>query len=484
MRDLWVEDDAYLNCALAVAHGEVPYHDFVLQHTPLLEELVAAGLAITGPSIRSVEIATQVVVVWMLMLIAVVGWRLGGPRTAAGAVVLAAWSPVLWRYRLFHRELVLVVPVLAAVALLAGVRRGRGRTLAIGALLALAVLVKFTAVAYAFAVVAALALERTWGSRAAASAALSLALIAGGTVSLLAAVLGWPFVAQVLLFGIQVPSLGDMAAKLAIVTHDLVPLLLAAVAGSVGVVVTDSWRRWRPVLLAGWLGALFVLILKPVAWGHNVLELLPWAALLAAAGVERLAVSLPDRWRSSSAAAVVVAVVALSLGWFAAGPPPRGPRRWIAESEISRLALATRRAAAHDEPVFVPSLVAFVADRRELVINFEIAAWSREVEEATRHERGPSALRRVLQGMRARDYVEVVDGSLAATADAAVTAIRSRRLAVVATPRDLWRSPLFPFGVDPQLLQSSGYRPLTSSNHYLLWSRVAVPGLETRPQSP
>lgn len=162
---------------------------------------------------------------------------------------------------------------------------------------------------------------------------------------------------------------------------------------------------------------LFVLVLKPVGWGHNALELLPWAALLAAAAVER-------------------------------------------------------------------TVAAFAADRRELVTNFEIAGWMHDLLGHARRE-GMAAPVRDRHRLRRGDSFEVVDRSLAATADAAVAAVRRRRLAVVVTPHRPEHSPGLPFALDPGLLHGSGYRPVGSTPAYTVWARVPpAAGLETRPGSP
>lgn len=80
---------------------------------------------------------------------------------AAVAVVLAATAPLLWRYRLFHRERFAILPVLGAVVLLCTIPRSRLRAVAIGALLALGILLNATVVAYAVAATLALALDRS-----------------------------------------------------------------------------------------------------------------------------------------------------------------------------------------------------------------------------------------------------------------------------------------------------------------------------------
>lgn len=480
---LWVEDDAYLGCALALARGELPYHDFVLQHAPVLEQLTAAWLAITGPSVVAIEVLTQATIIALLGLLAVIGWRVAGPRTAAVAVVLAATAPLLWRYRLFHRELFLALPVLLAVVLVTSPRRSTTRAVTIGALLALALLVKFTALAYAIAIVVALAVDRSWGRRAAAVSGATFVAVAGGAVILFAGILGLPFVVQVILFGLQVPGFDDPLLKLVIVTRDLVPLLVVAVVGAVWIVAAQAAARWRPVLLAALVGGVFVLVLKPIGWGHNALELLPWAALLAAAAISRGAELVPTRHASLAAAGLVAGLLAVTLLWFGFGPQVRGPRRWISQAEIRALAAATRASSAPYQRVFVPSLVAFAADRRELVVNFEIAAWSRELTEQAEQE-GLSALLGDLGRLRGRPYFRVVDDSLAATAEAAVAAVRDRHLAVVATPHAVARSPLFPFALDGELLRVAGYRPIASTSHYLLWGLNPAGGLETRRPSP
>ena len=82
-----------------------------------------------------------------------------------------ATAPVLWRYDLYHRELFLALPTLGAVAIVVSARRSRNRALFIGLLLAVAVLVKFTAVAYVIATLAAMAIMPSWGLRSAATAA-------------------------------------------------------------------------------------------------------------------------------------------------------------------------------------------------------------------------------------------------------------------------------------------------------------------------
>jgi len=480
---LWVEDDAYLNCALAMARGEVPYHDFVHPHTPLLEWFTAAYLSVTGPSVNAVLFATQLVVLVLTALVALVGLRLGGPRTAAVAAALTATSPLLWRYRLFHRELFLALLVVAAVAILVSSRRNVGRAAAIAVLLAAAVLVKLTALPYAIAILAAILLDRSWGPRAAAWVAGVLVATVGTALGAFAAAFGRPFVAQAILFGAQHPGFEDPWLKISIVSHDLVPLLVAALAGVTVLVLAGAGLRWLPALLPLLLGGLFVLVLKPVGWGHNVLELLPWSALAVAAASDLAVRHVCPRWERRTLVAAVAALVALSAAWFWWGPSPRGPSRWVSRSEIGRLSHAVREVAPPDGRVFVPSLVAFAAGRRELVINPEIAAWSRALTDAV-STRGVVAVAGEVGALRRRPYFATVDRSLARTADAAVAAVRRQEIAVVATPVDITRSPVFPFGLEPRLLGRSGYHPVEVGRRYVLWAPIPVGGVETPARRP
>ncbi len=155
----------------------------------------------------------------------------------------------------------------------------------------------------------------------------------------------------------------------------------------------------------------------------------------------------------------------------------------MCRSEIGRLSDAVREWAPPDRRVFVPSIVAFAAGRRELVMNPEIAAWSRELTAAVA-ARGVVAVAGDVGVLRRRSYFETVDSSLARTADAAVAAVRRREVAVVATPVDIARSPVFPFGIDPRVLARSGYRPVEVGRRYVLWAPIPGGGVETPARRP
>src|SRR4051794_28766527 len=76
--EIWVEDDLYLESALATARGLRPYLDFTHPQGPLLEWLAGAYLSATAPSHRAMELLNGGAIYVTSVLIVVVGQRTVG----------------------------------------------------------------------------------------------------------------------------------------------------------------------------------------------------------------------------------------------------------------------------------------------------------------------------------------------------------------------------------------------------------------------
>ncbi len=478
--DIWIEDDAYLNCALLLGRGELPYRDFVLQHFPLLEAFTAAVLRVFGTSILTAELLTATATVLVSFLVFLLGKRLGGPLCGTAAAVVYAYSPLLQRFHLFHREIFLMVPVLIAVLLLDTTDPSGHRSLAAGFFLGTAILIKATAVAYLAAAVSFLLFFRPCRPRSALTVAGTAAAVVGAATLGLWLLFGSDFLIQVFIFAASVPAFDSWGLRWAQLTQDTGVHFLPALLGIVAVGLRRQWRRWTPILVLGAFSFLFVAVLKPIVWAHNNLELLPWLALATGFLVDSADRSITRRLRGRAGSKFVGAASMTLIGlavWFGnnlTGIEEPGVQRLISREEIGIMAAVLRSSTAPDDLVFVPSIVAFEADRKELIPSIEIAGWVKDLTEDCRG-RSLGDVLEIVDLWRHRPYFDVVDRSILSSVKLAESAIRGHRVAAVFSVVPGRPSPISNILLAPRFLFESGYVPAVTTEHYVLWTLSRYP---------
>jgi hypothetical protein len=508
---VWIEDESYLNGAFMLARGWMPYRDFPLPHLPVLELLMAGLFQMAPVAIRTAELCTAAAAFAGSALVFQLGsdWERRGEapaHTSTAAALLFATSPLLFRYHVFEREVFVVPAVLAAVWTIARQRpaaapRAQDRAAcAAGALLALAMTIKLTAIA---ALVGLVVDRIVVGRRRTAVLMATTAVGLVGLVTLaLTARFGTDFVVQVVLFRLVHATFPGLGTKIDEMRYSLD---LALAIGGMGVVLlawTGAWRQWILPLLQLASGVVFLVLLNPTYWAHTGIELLPWLSLpagylIAAFGsvivgglrqrrtsaVERRPTGrrattgrTPRRPASDrlpviacAAGAVVLLVTAVpfrNVNWQSGDGSPFG-FGYRDRSEIAAAAAFVRAHAARDDLVATPPIIAFAANRREVVPYAEVAG---EVDELTAsvHREGWLATVRDEAGTHG-SFWESVDASRTRMEPVLARAVRSHTARVIIddSADDLFPIPMV--NVRQDALEASGYRLGAVWPHYEAW---------------
>jgi hypothetical protein len=343
-------DGFYGHAAFMLSRGATPYHDFTQVAFPLAESVLAIAIRVFGHELRTLELATALMIGAVALALHGAGRRLAGPR--AGAVAALAWCWSLWvvHFNLFERETWAALGVALALGAYArwwaGEPRLGGRraanVVAVGLLLA--ILVKVTALFAAAGLVAHLLLCRR------PRAALALAGRVAALV-LLATLAGWAlwgqdFLVQVWLFGLfrSAQGLGpsDALAQLLGWMDPVTSLGLAALL-AVGLPGLRRLEGAPALVLLAQLA--YALLVSPTLWDHNVIELAPAGALLL--GVA--AAQWPARRIALAAAIGGIAILIAAAGrpWLAGdyGPWGAGLGGWPRDAITRRGEFLARHSA-------------------------------------------------------------------------------------------------------------------------------------------
>jgi hypothetical protein len=481
---VWIEDESYLTGAFMLSQGFLAYRDFPLPHLPLLETVLAGVFRVAGASIRSAEAFTQLAALAGSLLVFVLGRRLDGPFTAVAASLIFATSGLLFRYHVFEREVFLIVPVMAAVLILPMATADRDdspwRPIAAGLLLVAALAIKLTAIA----AVAGVGIQ-LWQQRRGRAAALVVLCALGGlgacTIALWAA-FGRSFAVQVFLFRAVHAAFPSLGVKLDEMRLTLDVSLAAGAAGIVLIIWTGAARRWIAPLAQLACGFVALDLLNPTYWAHTGIELLPWLALAAGFLVVRaVRAFLPGVLPAGSAPRTPVIVCAAAaalmlmvvspienLNWQAGDGSPYG-FGYRDRGELERVGRYVRDHSMPADAVVTPPIIAFVANRRELIPYLELAGLVDDLDRAVREGGYFAAL--TDQNLRYESFWAGVEGSKVREAPRIATAIRQRRVPIVIndSPDDLMPFPLI--DVPPGTLVDSAYSLELATAHYDVWLR-------------
>jgi len=474
---IWIEDESYLNLAFMMSRGARPYVDFPLPHLPLLEGLLALLFQVLPASIRTAEAFTQAAAYAASVLVYVIGRRLSGTTGGVAAALVFATSGLLFRYHVFEREVFLIVPVLAATLLIVG-RAGDGlaprEARGVAALLVVALAIKLTAVAAVAGIVAHLWwIERD--RRSARTVLLWTVALAGLVVAGLAAAFGRAFLFQVVLFRWLHAGFPSLAVKLDELRYTLDVSLALGAGGFVAIAWGRRWRPWAlPLALAGSTFA-FVVFVNPTSWAHDGIELLPWLSLAAGALVaDVVRAARGDRAvRPPAVAGVAVALILATtavpirnLNWQAGDGSVAG-FGYRDRAEVEALASYVRRETGPDDLVATPPIIAFAANRREVVPYPEVAGQMLEVE-ALVAERGLGGAL-ADSSMRERTMWDTIEASRDRWLPVLAQALGDRRARIVVNFSDDDLFPILLIDVPADALTRFGYTVGFRTAHYTAW---------------
>jgi hypothetical protein len=218
------DEPQHLHVAWAWTQGLLPYRDVFDNHTPLFSLLMSPWLSLAGERPDIVVVMRLAMVPLVLIALGatwIVARRLFSPRVALWAVALAAVNPEFMRASVEYRtDQLWMASWLSALAVLVSGRPSRGRALAAGSLLGVAVATSMKTslllVSMVVAVVATGALLASEGRRVqvralagrAAMALFGMTLLPGALAAYFALHGAWPQLLYGVLWHNLVPGLG------------------------------------------------------------------------------------------------------------------------------------------------------------------------------------------------------------------------------------------------------------------------------------
>ena len=481
---VWIEDESYLNGAFLLARGFLPYRDFPLPHLPLLEMLLASIFQIAPIAIGTAEIFTQTAAFGASVLVFFAGRRLGDTLTGASAALVFATSGLLFRYHLFEREVFVVVPVLAAFLIALPREHERDstrRAVVVGVLMFAALAVKLTAIA----ALVALALQLHLAGRrrfALATVVTTMGLLALAMI-VLAARFRTDFIVQVFVFRAVHAAFPSLGVKVDELRYSMDVSFAFGVAGAALILLRRDFRAWAGPLLQLASGAIVLVFLNPTYWAHTGIELLPWLSLAAGYLVSAFLRSMaPRRGRRSSArppsraltfACAGAAVLLLlfvspirNLNWEAGDGSVDG-FGYRDRRELETLGEFVRAHASSDELVATPPIIAFIANRREVVPYAEIGGEIQELTAIVARDGYAAALSN--ESLRRRSFWESVEASRDRTTPLLEEALSAQRVAVLVNDSADDLMPILITNVPAESLQRDGYQLATVTPHYEAW---------------
>lgn len=384
-------DGFYAHGALMLARGHAPFTDFTQVAFPLAEGVLALALRLFGENVFVVEALNRLVLLGVAALLWAAGRRAGSGFSGGLAAILWSWCTWVVHFSLFEREtwvalgtslalLIYLAPAggraVDADAAETDVPRGR-RLLVLAAALGLAFVFKITAVFFAAGMCLHLLLRRQLGACLRLGAAFSAVVV--GATAVGALVWGRPFLWQVYVFGFFRHRRHDVGGALwTFAEHLDLPLLAGLVA--LGAFVLPRLRRPVGVLACVVFGDLvYMLLVSPTLWDHNLINLAPALALAGALWIDRGMAGLG--WgRAALPLALLGALLltALGKGWVegreskpltnALGVEDGRERAWLNE----RASFVRRHSERDDVIACQEPWVAFEAGRVKFVRYFDL----------------------------------------------------------------------------------------------------------------
>ncbi len=467
---VWIEDDFYLEDAYLVSVGMRPYLDFVHPHMPLLEWFTAGYIRLFGASLFSVEVLNEAAIYATSVMTCALAYKAAGRRTAICAAILYAFASLVFRYHVYERECFVGVVVVGAALTAIREDLDRIRQGAIqAALLVIACAIKLTAIVPAAAILCFLAFgRRHWRDAILAGFGIAAGLAALSAV--LYRLYGFEFVFQTFIFHFmkgRLPWL-EVADYPRAILDLLAPLF---VIGCARIVAERrvSPALWLVLMLVAFNYAFFGL-LSPTSWGHNYLDFLPYIAIVAAIGFERVWSALRGgQWPAGLVSLGLIAVCLFRLtplvneSWLQGSVYGFG---FIDRDELRELSEGLKSASAADEQVIAPALVCFEANRRELIRYPETYGVYREAELEFEQHGFFEARRR----LGSAGFFELIETTAHHWSDPMRKAIDDGSVNAIIPDSSLQMLPIVSF--QPSALIESGFTPYLKTVHFVLWRRL------------
>jgi hypothetical protein len=277
---------------------------------------------------------------------------------------------------------------------------------------------------------------------------------------------GKNFLIQVFLFQFVVHASGTLSPKLHLFREVLDINLSLGLAGIAVLAVKRTFRQWALCLSELLFTFLFLVVFNATFWPHNGLELLPWLCLLGGCFIAEIIRSIGER---KPAPAGLVGAGVFVLLWLLIFPVKIAD--WgFGYQKRSDIAELSRAVQAHTNPaefVFVPSIIAFEANRREVIPFEEIAGTMIDLEQRVQQKGWIGTLRD--SGVNKENFRYNVEHSREFYLPQLVSAIRNGLVPVVINPPGQGIGPFIPVKIKEEFLKEIGYVPIYGRHNYILW---------------
>jgi hypothetical protein len=480
--EVWIEDDFYLENAYLVSVGMRPYLDFLHVHFPVLEWAAGVYIRLFGASLNSLEFLNEAAIYATSLLVFGLARRAADRPVAFASAILYGFAALVFRYHLYERECFVAPLVVGATILVVDesssslTRRG---AVAIAGLLALACAIKLTAAVPVVVLIGYLGVVRR---RMGCAIAIGTAVVAA--IALLSAFCYWrygfEFVFQTFLFHFMKGR--DTRAAVALYPTLILDILAPLFAlGVIRMLAAGLAKGAAGLVLALAVAQYFFFgLLSPTAWGHNYVEGLPFIAVIAGFGLRAfynairnlITAERAPRWDWIWAiggglftlVCLLIFTPLMNENWLRDSVYGFG---FIPREEISRIAATVRRATTSSDVVIAPSFICFEANRAQLIRYPELYGTYREAK-ATYQRYGFRTARRRLGSA---NFFSLIGDTAHYWTDPINDAVAKRRVKVVISDSPIQLLPLLL--VQPELLASSGYRPILHTQHYTVWELEA-----------
>jgi hypothetical protein len=476
--EAWIEDDFYLENAYLVSVGMRPYLDFLHVHFPVLEWASGVYTRLFGASLVSLEFLNGAAIYATSLLVFGLARRAADRPVAFASAILYGFAALVFRYHVYERECFVAPLVVGATILVvdesSSLPTGR-RAMAIAGLLALACAIKLTAVVSVIVLIGYLGVVRQRMGKA-----ISIGAAVAAAIALLSAFCYWrygfEFVFQTFLFHFM----KGRDARAAIVLYPTLVLDILAPLFALGVIHLLAARRAKGaaalVLALAVAQYCFFGLLSPTAWGHNYVEGLPFIAIIAGFGLLALYCAIRNLVGAEQASrsdwiwaiggglftliCLLVFTPLINENWLRDSVYGFG---FVPREEISRIAATVRRATNPNDVVIAPSFICFEANRPQLIRYPELYGAYREAKAMYQRY----GFRTARQRLGAADFFSLISDTAHYWTDQVTEAVAKRRVKVVISDSPIQLLPLVL--VQPELLASSGYRPILHTQHYTVW---------------
>jgi hypothetical protein len=465
--EIWLESEPYLNSAFLLSKGFKPYVEFSQAHFPLPESILSILFVTFGPTLRTVEIFTQLLIFLSSLLIFQIGKLSKGTLTGVIAAIIFASSYVIFRYHIFEREIyVTAVMLLCVYVLFRNHEFGDRLPALLAVLVVLGLLCKLTAIAYVPAIV--IYLYASFGKKSTVRFIFITSSIFILVIICFYLVYGKSFLIQVFLFR-MLHGFTRLVRKWPLFAE---VLDLNLVLGLPGLLILLKDRTRKSLMIIALFASTFVFdfVLNPTFWPHNGIEMLPWLSIAGGALVQEIVQvtkSMIEKRPFVLKRSLFVYLGLPLLLWVFVFPVQIsdwgfGFRQRV---ELNRIASFIESQTLEDEVILTPPIFPFLAKRVEIVPYTEIAGTMIDLEAKVKKYG-------LLETIRRTPKLRFEDGMINSQKiwlPEVLKKIHERRLKIVINPSPFDKGYLTDF-VPEDFLKASKYQVTFMTDHYKVWT--------------